>query len=167
MNKRITVLIADDAGMTRIGIRGILGSAKDIEVVGEVSNGEQAVQFVAAHQPDIVLMDIDMRPAQWGGIKAASIISASQPHTKIIIVSGHTNYLKEAMSAGAVSYFPKHGEPKELIEAVRRTAQGGTYIHFDLQPDLINQFRRGLRVASQEPLSAREEQVLRTHCRWL
>jgi DNA-binding NarL/FixJ family response regulator len=119
----IRVVIADDHPVFRFGMRALLGAMPDTEVVGEVTNGEEAVALVARVQPDVVLMDITM-PGM-GGIEATRRIRETHPEVRVLIVTMlEDDSVFAAMRAGARGYIVKGAEPAEILRAIRAIAEG-------------------------------------------
>jgi DNA-binding NarL/FixJ family response regulator len=117
MNK-ITVLVADDHTIVRKGICSLLDAKSGIEVVGEASDGYEAIQMASSLQPDVVLMDITM--PHLNGLEATRQIKKDFPQIKILALTMHTNeeYVLKILKAGAAGYVLKHAAPAELITAI-------------------------------------------------
>ena len=120
--RAIRVLIADDQRIFRATVRGLLGTARGLEIVGEAENGKQAVQLAVELQPDVVLMDIAMPVLN--GIEATRRITDRCRQTQIIGVSIYDNPGMEDLmrAAGAAAYVPKDGELDALVETIQRVA---------------------------------------------
>ena len=120
MAGNIRVLIVDDLPETRENVRKLLQFESDIEVIGQAGTGEEAVQMAKEHQPDIILMDINMPGID--GIGASQQITESVPSVQIIIMSVQSdpNYLRRAMMAGARDFLTKPFGGDELVAAIRR-----------------------------------------------
>ena len=123
---KITVLIVDDHLVVRQGIRFLLEQNDDIEIVGEASNGQQAVEQVQQHLPDVVLLDLIMSPMD--GIEATRQIRQISPTTQVIILTSHhkDDQIFQAIKAGALSYLLKDVSPPDLLAAIRAAARGET-----------------------------------------
>ena len=152
MSDSIRVLIVDDLPETRENVRKLLQFESDIEVIGQAGTGEEAISLARAHQPDIILMDINMPGID--GIGASQKISESSPTVQIIIMSVQSDpdYLRRAMLAGARDFLTKPFGGDELITAVRRVyAKRPTIAVAPLQmpgvrggvPGLCDQFAAG------------------------
>ena len=120
----IRAVVVDDQGLVRAGVRVLLQTAPDIEVVGEAADGHEAVRLAERLRPDVVLMDIRMPRVD--GIEATRRILAAVPQTNILML---TTFADEddvygALTAGAVGFLVKDGEPADMIDAVRRAARG-------------------------------------------
>jgi len=120
----ITVVIADDHEVTRVGIRTILQKVSDIIIVGEATDGTEAQQLMEHLRPHVVLLDLIMP-----GIKPANITMwayKNHPETAVLVLTAHDRdyYLAQMMQAGAVGYLDKNQRERELVDAIRRAAQG-------------------------------------------
>lgn len=160
----IRILIADDHGVMRRGLRLQLEQCAAFEVVGEASDGRQAVQLAEELQPDIVLMDIGM--PNLNGIEATAQIGKRLPAIKVIILSMHSDeeFLLRALTAGAKGFLLKESGDTDLERAVRAVAQGKSFfspaIQQTLMEDYVSQLRqRGLQ-DSYDLLTDREREVL-------
>lgn len=122
----IRVLLADDQHLVRAGLRIILETEDDIEVVGEASDGRQAVELATAHRPDVVLMDVEM--PHMDGLEATRRIVAAHPNggpaVLILTTFDRDDYLFAALRAGASGFLLKNGTPEDLIDAVHVLARG-------------------------------------------
>ena len=120
----IRILTVDDHPLLREGIAAVLGNQPDLSVVGEASNGYEAVERCRALTPDIVLMDLEM--PDMGGIDAIRAIRAEFPQTHIIVLTAHGSdaQILGALNAGAVGYLLKEGLRKELVDTIRRVHAG-------------------------------------------
>jgi DNA-binding NarL/FixJ family response regulator len=160
----IRVLIADDHALFREGIRRLLGTAGDIEVVGEAKSGEDAVVLVDDLTPDVVLLDV-MMPGM-SGIDVARVIRTRSPRTRVIILTIHTNeeFLFDAIKAGAMGYLLKDASSEELLRAVHLVAQGEGLLAPAMAAKVFKEFARV--AASQDlspvltPLTGRETEIL-------
>ena len=155
----IRVLLADDHALMREGLRALLTSVPDIDVVGEVRTGREAQWQVLQLDPDVVLMDIAM--PDLNGIEAARLIHAKCPAVRIVMLSMHASaeYVYRAFEAGASGYLLKEAAVEEVIAAVRTVHEGKRYLSPALAesvPDLNSGHAR----SPVDSLSARERQVL-------
>jgi DNA-binding NarL/FixJ family response regulator len=165
----IRILIADDHKMVRRGLQLFLTSQRDIQIVGEASTGQEALEMAASLAPDIVLMDIHM-PVM-GGIEATQRLAISHPKVKVIILTSFTDqdHALPAIRAGAKGYLLKDLEPDELVQAVRRVNEGKVELHPDVAGQLMNQYVNlyqgsvgsAEEHSENEPLTKRELEVLR------
>jgi NarL family two-component system response regulator LiaR len=135
---KIKLLIVDDHTVVRHGLRAFLELTDEFEVVGEGTNGLEAVSLVQELQPDVVLMDLIM--PEMDGIEATRRIKLANPDTKILILSsfGDQNNVLPAIQAGALGYVLKDISPEELSEALLQTARGKTQLHPDVANMLIS-----------------------------
>ena len=119
--QKITVLLADDHTVVRRGLRSLLQTESDIEVVGEAETGRQAVQLATTLKPDVVLMDITM--PMMNGFDATRRIKHEFPLTLVLVVSQYDSapFMREAIAAGASGYVAKDNASAELIPALRKT----------------------------------------------
>lgn len=124
MTEPITVLLVDDHSMVRMGLKAFFNTLADIQVVGEASTGEDAVQMAALHAPDVVLMDLIM-PGM-GGVEATRQVKIASPRTQIIVLTSYheDEHIFPAIRAGALSYVLKDIDPDDLAEAIRRAHAG-------------------------------------------
>jgi DNA-binding NarL/FixJ family response regulator len=160
----IRILVADDHGVMRKGLRLQLEQHADFAVAGEASDGRMAVQLAEELQPDVVIMDIGMQ--NLNGIQATTQIVKNNPAAGVIILSMHSDeeYLLRALSAGARGYLMKETAEEDLDRAVRAVAQGKSFfspaIQCALMEDYVRQLQqKGLR-DSYELLTDREKEVL-------
>lgn len=160
----IRILIADDHGVLRAGLRALLNAEPDMEVVGEAVNGDQAQLLAAELQPDIVLMDLSM--PECGGIQATRQLKEILPDTSVLILTVHedNSILREAIQCGAAGYILKRAVESELINAIRSVSCGELYIHPAMtRALLINESTPEVPViqSAVESLTPRECDVLR------
>ena len=136
------VLICDDQGLVRVGLRKILEVEADLDVVGEAVDGEQAVEAAARLQPDVVLMDIRMPVVD--GITASRRIVADRPVTHVLILTtfGLDTYVYDALRAGASGFMLKDAPPEELAAAVRIVARGEALLAPAVTRSVIEEFAR-------------------------
>ena len=156
----IRVLLADDHALMRAGLRALLTSVPDIEVVGEVSTGREAERQVLQLNPDVVLMDVAM--PDLNGIDAARAIHLKRPAMRIVMLSMHATaeYVYRAFEAGASGYLLKEAAVEEVITAVRTVCGGRRYLSPALA-DSVPDFAAFAHTKSPvDSLSARERQVL-------
>ena len=134
----ISVLIADDHGVLRAGLRALLNSESDMEVVGEAADGEQTLCLAEELHPDVVLMDLSM--PNGGGIYATQQLKEQLPEAKVLILTVHEDdaLLREAFNCGAAGYILKRAVESELINAIQAVARGEMYIHPAMTRALID-----------------------------
>jgi DNA-binding NarL/FixJ family response regulator len=153
------VMIVDDHPVTRDGLRAALGTAEDVEVVGEASSGEEAVKVVNEVGPDVVFMDVRM-PGM-NGIEATRAIRQGNPDTRVILftVDESRASIAEAIQAGVSGYLLKDVGVDELVSAARLALEGKAVIH----PALTQAFIEEVRLVDRKPeapLSRREIEIL-------
>ncbi len=126
--KKIRILIADDHTIVRIGLSALLGSQKDLEVVGEADNGNAAVRESLRLKPDIVIMDLMM--PQRDGVAATAEIRKRIPSAKVVVLTsyGTSDGIAHALAAGASGALTKTADDDSLIAAVRAVASGGRFV---------------------------------------
>jgi DNA-binding NarL/FixJ family response regulator len=156
----ITVLLADDHGVLRDGVRRLLEAHSDIRVLGVADNGHEALEKVTALRPDVALLDISMPGLS--GIEATRAIIAKVPKTAVVILSMHssTDLVREALSAGARGYLLKESAGEEVVRAVRAVAARGRFLGAGITELLIEGCIHGVSPTAAE-LTAREHDVLR------
>ena len=156
----IKVLIADDHAIVRQGLKQIVADTKDIAVVGEVSRGQEVLAEVLQNDYDIVLLDIAMPDRS--GLDTLKDLKRLRPHLPVIMLSMYPEeqYGARALRAGAHGYLPKESAPDELIEAVRKVAQGGRYISSSLAERLAFEIGPDKARPPHLILSDREYQVM-------
>ncbi|WP_096437091.1 response regulator [Alteribacter populi] len=138
----INIIIIDDHQLFREGVKRILAMEKSFEIVAEGSDGDAAVELVREHEPDVVLMDINMPNVN--GVEATKNLVDTFPEVKVLILSIHDDetYVTHVLKTGADGYLLKEMDTDALIEAVKVVAEGGAYIHPKVTHNLINEYRR-------------------------
>jgi DNA-binding NarL/FixJ family response regulator len=160
----ITVVVADDQALVRGGFRMILETQPDVEVVAEAEDGIDAVEQVAAHRPDVVLMDVRM--PRLDGVAATRRILAEHPETRVLVLTtfDEDEIVYEAFRAGASGFLLKTAPPARLADAVRTVAAGEELLAPTITRRLIEAFlsksRAPVRSHGLEQLTERERQVL-------
>jgi len=169
MSETIRVYITDDHQIVRRGIRQLLSTEKGIEVVGEASNGKEAVADVEKLKPDIVLMDLVMPVMD--GIEAIRLIKAAHPSIQILVLTSFATDDKvfPAIKAGALGYLIKDTSPDELINAIRQVYQGEPTLHSSIAQKLLKEISHTAaeEAESPDPLTDREVDVLKLIARGL
>lgn len=150
------IVLIDDHRLFREGVRRILDMVDDFQVVDEGDDGKEVEAIVKVHEPDVVLMDINMPGIN--GVEATRRLMEISPNTKVIILSIHDdeNYVTHALKSGASGYLLKEMDSDSLVEAVRVVSDGGAYIHPKVTHNLINEFRRLANGGDQSGLSNME-----------
>jgi two-component system response regulator NreC len=159
----IRILIADDHGILRAGLRSLLRTESGLEVVGEADNCEDVQQLTAQLRPDVVLMDISMPVC--GGIEATRRVKQRHPQVDVLILTVHEDksLLRAAIDAGAGGYILKRAVESELINAIRAVARGDLYVHPSMTRALLEDAGRPAPVQRNglDHLTPRELDVLR------
>lgn len=160
----IKVLLVDDHKIVRQGVRAYLQTLADITVIAEADSGASAVAAVEQHQPDVVLMDLEM-PGDLDGIAATRQVRRLRPETQVIVVTSHhqDEYIFPAVRAGAISYLLKDVEPEELAAAIRKAVQGEAVLDSRVASRIVRELqgRRSEEVNPFTELTEREFEVLR------
>ncbi len=162
---KIRVLLADDHTLFRQGIKTLIAAEPDMEVVGEASNGSEAIARALETRPDIVLMDIGMPGLSC--FEATRQIKKARPETKVIFLTMYDDedYLIQGMEVGASGYILKDSPAQQLIAAMRDVYRGGSYLSPRMLSQLVDDFRSRIRstqrVPRSETLTAREREVLK------
>jgi DNA-binding NarL/FixJ family response regulator len=159
----LRLVLADDHGVLRAGVRALLEDQLDIQVVGEAESADELERLVKSLNPDIAVVDVRM---PGGGLTAVRHIKQELPDVRVLVLSQYDDpaYLREALAAGASGYALKRSTGHELIEAIRSVGRGEAYLHPALTKILVEASWGPLGRAFQptaEPLSEREVQVLR------
>ncbi len=161
---KIRVLVVDDHAIVRDGVRMILEAQSDIEVVGEASDGKEALEKIRRLSPGVVVMDIAM-PGM-NGLEATTAIKRDMPGVQVLALTMHADheYFFEVLNAGASGYVLKGGSSADLLAAIRAVSEGGVYIHPSVAGNLVSDFLKrmepGEEKARYDGLSERERQVL-------
>lgn len=157
------ILIADDHAVLRSGLKMMLNSQEDMEVVGEASSDTETVRLSEQHQPDIILLDITM--PEHGGIRIIPEIKKKSPQSRILVLTMHDDdsYLKDVLKAGGNGYIIKKAADTDLLSAIRAVARGESYIDPLMTKHLIfDMFGPGnLEKNESNQLSQRETEVLK------
>jgi len=159
------IVLADDHVMFRQGIKNILEGAKDIEVVGEASDGLKLLELLKKVTPDMVILDISMPNLR--GLEATREIKIISPDMKVLILTMHRDkeYVYHAIAAGAEGYLLKEDADTELFAAVENIRQGENYVSpllsGQLTHELIQAVHKGQAASPSDPLTLREREVLK------
>ncbi len=156
MSEPIRVLIADDHPVVRTGLEGMLASQPEFRVVGEATNGKQAVALVEQLHPDVVLMDLRM--PELDGVAATSEIRRRRPAVQVLVLTTYDSDadILPAIEAGATGYLLKDAPREDLFRAIQAAANGESF----LAPSVAARLMGRMRAPAEEALSAREVQVL-------
>ena len=161
----IRVVICDDQDLVRDGLQAILSVAPGIEVVGEASDGDQALQMVEAHSPDVVLMDLKMPGTN--GVTATRTITNRFPGVRVLVLTTYDapEWVDDAIKAGAAGYLLKDAPRHRLIEAIKGTAGGRTHVDPGVAGQLFDRVTTSPRPEADtsvtEGLTERELEVLK------
>lgn len=152
----LRIVLVDDHPVVRAGMRALLSSVDGLEVVGEASSGEEALDVVRAQQPDVVLMDLRLGSGMDGAEATGAIIAGERPPKVVVLTTYDTDAdILRAVEAGASGYLLKDSDPEKLINAIRAAARGETV----LDPGVAQRLYRRIR-APHEDLSAREIEIV-------
>ena len=161
----IRVVLADDHAIVRAGLKAVLGAAKDVDVVGEASDGKEALALIDRFKPDVVVMDLSM--AGMDGLAATRALTAKGTGTRILVLTMHAEeeYLVPLLEAGASGYLVKSAADRELVDAVRTVARGEMFV----RPGTAYVLAKGLKKkdahaddrSRYEKLTERERDVLK------
>lgn len=163
----IHVLLADDEAMVRAGVRAILASDSEIEIVAEAGDGREAVDLARKHRPDVVLLDIRMPLLD--GLDALAELRRLLPEAAVVMLTtfGEDEYVARALTGGASGFLLKASDPRELVAAVRAVAEGAAYLSPKVAQRVITQLSSGTAVGKQHTarqraaiLTDREREVL-------
>ncbi len=163
MNK-LRIILSEDHETIRDGLKLLVNSRPDMEVVGEADNGRTALQLAEEFSPDVVVMDISM--PELNGLQATKKLKDKSPEVKVLILTRHSEpgYLQELLQAGAGGYVLKQSKSEELIRAILAVAAGQTYLDPAVTERAVTQLRESGQVPHKAPnanLTAREADVLR------
>ena len=163
----IRILLVDDQALFREGLHTLLSVHDDLQVVGEASNGQEAIDAVGKLAPDVVLMDLRMPVLN--GVAATRQISESSPNSRVIVLTtfDDDDYIFDGLRAGAVGYLLKDVPSAKLVEAIRAAARGESFLQPSVAAKVVAEFSRmsGAKTADPqedlvEPLSERELEIL-------
>lgn len=158
-----TIVLADDHHVVRQGLRALLEAESNFRVVGEASDGIEAIRVVDNTKPDVLVVDLMM--GGMNGLEVARQVSKLSPNTNIVILSmyGNEGYVLEALQAGAKAYVLKEASSEELVRAVREAAAGHHYLSSYLSERAIETYIQKAKYSAQDPydsLTTREREVL-------
>lgn len=161
---KIRVLIADDHTIVREGVKMILARESDIEVVGEASDGSQALELVERLKPTVVVMDISM-PGM-GGIEATQKVKERHPRVNVLALTMHEDesYVFQLLRAGASGYVLKRAAAQDLVQAVRAAARGEAFLYPSVARKVVEDYLRRVEVGEEreryDGLTGREKEIL-------
>ncbi len=156
----ITIVVADDHGVVRSGLRLVLERAGGLEVVAEAADAAAALRVVAEHRPAILVLDLTM-PGAVNGLDAIPRVHEASPSTRVVVLTMHEDpeFVRHALRDGASGYVLKEAADEELIAAVRRVVDGGTYVNPRLAAALVA--ARAKPAGPPRDLTEREVEVVR------
>jgi DNA-binding NarL/FixJ family response regulator len=160
-HRRISILIADDHSILRAGVKRLLQEMPEISSLGEAADGNQILQLMRARAWDVLLLDLDM-PGQ-APLDVLRLVRSGHPDTAVLILSMYPEeqFALRAIKAGAAGYVNKQCAPEQLMSAVRRVSEGGTYMSANLASALASSLRTKPRETLDDLLTDREFTVLR------
>lgn len=158
---KIRILLADDHHIVRAGIRQLLEGTKDLQVVAEAGDGEEAQALIQKHKPDVAVLDIQMPKAS--GIEVTRWVRANLPEVGVLILTAYNDdpYVMAVLQAGANGYVLKTGQADDLIQAVRDVNEGKSALDPSITQKLMSSIFKGPEKKLIEPLTDRELGVLR------
>lgn len=162
MNHPIRVVLADDHVFVRDGIKSLLENENNISVVGEATDGQEALTIVASEQPDLLIVDIRM--PHFTGIEVVEKIRQENNPIKIVVLSMHESeeYVLKSIKAGADGYLLKGSSKEEFLKALHTVANGGKYFSGDISSILINQLTNGSTPLAPEKKPQLDEELFIT-----
>lgn len=161
VTKAIRVFIADDHIVVREGLRALISTEPDIEIIGEAADGKKAVAGIHALQPDVILLDLIM--PQKNGIEVIMEVTQENPRARILVLTSFADDEKvfSAIKAGALGYLLKDSSPQELIQAIHDVYHGESSLDPTIALKLLREFKKPAeQLPAQEPLTEREINVL-------
>ena len=159
--EKIKVLIVDDHTIMREGIHALLGMSQDVEVVGEASDGNEAIEKCRDAGPDVLVMDIAMPGMD--GLEATRQIKKKNKNVKVLILTQHSNreYILSAVKAGADGYVPKAALSSELVSAIHAVYGGHSFLHPTIASTVIEEYRSQATNDPFDLLTTREREILK------
>ena len=157
-----SVLVADDHGIVREGLRRLVEAEDDLEVCAEARDGREVLELVEEHQPQVVVLDISM--PKLGGLETLERLRSKYPDVRVVLLSVHGDppFIQSAIALGADGYVLKNGRTMEIVSAIRAVTKGGSYFSPVVAREIVEQMRTP-QARTQEPfsvLSTREREVL-------
>lgn len=158
-NGKIQVLLADDHTIVRRGVRMLIDSQPDMEVVGEAANGRKALEEASRLRPDIVVMDVSM--PELNGIEGTRLICDRLPDTRVVALSMHKDsvYVREILRAGARGYLLKDSDDEDLLKAIRLVSRGEAFLSPAISDAVLTDYRRHVS-NPVDLLTSREREIL-------
>ncbi len=159
---KIKVLLVDDHAIMRDGIRALLSLHDDIEIVGEASEGNEAVEKTRELAPDVIVMDIAMPGMD--GLEATRRITKQNPKAKVLVLTQYDNkeYILSAIKAGSAGYVPKRALGSELVSAIRAVYHGDSFLYPSAATALVEDYRQQAQTGdAYDQLTPREREILK------
>ncbi|MBI5354021.1 MAG: response regulator transcription factor [Chloroflexi bacterium] len=158
---KIRILLADDHHIVRAGVRQLLESASDLQVIAEAGDGEEAQALIQKHKPDVAVLDVQMPKAT--GIEVTRWVRANMPEVGVLILTAYDDdpYVMAVLQAGANGYVLKTAQADDLIQAVRDVNEGKSALDPSITRKLMSNLFKGTEKKIVEPLTDRELDVLR------
>jgi len=160
--QKIKILLVDDHAIMRDGIKALLSIHEDLEVVGEASEGREALELAKTLDPDVVVMDISMPGMD--GLEVTHRLTRRNPKTKVIILTQHDNreYILSTIKVGAAGYIPKKALGSDLVAAIRAVRSGDSFLYPSAARTLIDDYRKQAEQPDiYESLTEREREILK------
>ena len=159
----IRLMLVDDHEIMRAGLRMLLGTQPDMEIVSEAGSGAEAIELAQAHKPDVILMDVAM--PDMNGMEATRQLRVCCPSVAVLALTIHEeeDYFFEMLDAGASGYIPKRAAPDDLLHAIRTVHRGEVFLHSSVATVLVRDYLQrggGAAEADLSGLTEREREVL-------
>ena len=161
----IKLMLVDDHEIVRTGLRMMLETEADLEIVSEAESGEEALELVSHNVPDVIIMDVSLPGI--GGVEATRVLQDRYPDIKVLVLTIHEDerYFFQMLNAGAAGYLPKRAAPTDLVTAIRTVYQGNVYLYPSLATTLVGDYLQraetgGDEQRSYDELTPRQRQVL-------
>lgn len=158
---KIKILVVDDHPEILKGIRALLDTVEEFEIVGEAREGQESIEIIKENIPDIVLMDLKMPGMD--GLKVTQYIRKLYPSIKVLAITQYEDrdYILKAIKAGVIGYIPKRVLALELVTALRVISNGGTYFHPSITKTIIESYKHHPEADDAEELTLREKEILK------